>query len=151
MTTATDRVEIQRLLDRYRRFQECLLRGLRLEQHGLRLVLEFDYIWDRTADDVWQVVAEPSPVVVSLDPVEQASIVLNMPVGIVEDPSQADWGLSEVAMVRLEEAPAPPPGISVTAQRHKLTVVWERDQWIEVVFRRLRLTDAFADPADEDT
>jgi hypothetical protein len=149
MITATDRAEIQAILDRYRRFEECLLRGLRLSHFALKLELEFEYIWERAADDRWRVAVEPSTVVLALEPVEQALISLRVPAGILEEPSRADWGLTEVAVVRVEEPSDVSAWATSSRHRHKLVVAWERDQQIDVVFRRLHVDERLGESARE--
>jgi hypothetical protein len=141
MIAATSRAEIQAILDRYRKFQECLLRGLRLGDNGLKLELEFEYIWEPADADVWRVSAEPTTIWMSLQPVEQALIKLSVPAGVIESPEGADWGLTEVAIVRVEEPPRLPGSVRTRRPRHKLVVAWERDQRIEAVFSQLQIED----------
>jgi hypothetical protein len=52
------RADIQRSLDRFRSFQECLLREVRFVYAKQRLELELEYIWDRkVGPDEWKVAA----------------------------------------------------------------------------------------------
>lgn len=121
-------------LSRFRNFDQCLLREVRLVRFGTELELEFEYIWDdHRADGV--LLAEPFPrVVIRLEVVDSVDMRLELPPGLLEDPNEVNWGLSEVAMVRVEKLPH-------EDRRHRLEVRWETDRRITATFRRMRIHD----------
>jgi hypothetical protein len=55
-----------------------------------------------------------------------------------QDPSQANWGVGEVSIVRVED---PPEEAQQATSRplHTLVVAWEDGQQIEAVFERLQI------------
>jgi hypothetical protein len=97
MITATDPDAIRDALNRYRRFEECLLRELRVTAFGTQLELEFAYVWNSHDEQEWTVADEPSTVIVRLMLFEWAEIHAPMPPPLIEEPERADWGLTEVA------------------------------------------------------
>lgn len=140
-SSADPRADIQRNLDRFRSFQECLLRELRFVYAKQRLELEFEYIWDRTVGpDEWKVAAKSLLVLVTLEPVDEAHISVSATQGLREDPSHADWGLSEVAIVSVDDPPEEAQRVT-SRPLHKLVVAWENGQQIEAVFERLQIED----------
>ena len=106
-----------------------------------RLELEFEYIWDRrVGPNEWKVAAKSLLVVVTLEPVDEALITVSARPGLREDPSQANWGVSEVAVVRVEDPPGEAQRVT-SRPLHKLVVAWENGQQIAAVFERLQIED----------
>lgn len=139
MITAADKTEIGALLERHRSFEECLLREVRTARFGTAVELRFDYIWDDTDPAGSRVADEPRRVTVRLELVREAHFFNELPAGLIAEPDRADWGLTEVALVRLEESSE-----LVGAHRarfnkplHHLVVAWESDRRIDVIFERL--------------
>lgn len=65
-----------------------------------------------------------------------AELRLPLPAGLVEDPSRANWGLTEIAIARVEEAT-----MIDGRPAHRLLLSWETDRRIEAVFERLTVEE----------
>jgi hypothetical protein len=133
--------KIAALLERYRAFQECLLRGVRLSNFGTALVLEFDYVWD---DDkpASAVLSDPRVVYLELGGLHEARIVTALPASVLEDPAGANWGLTEVAVVRLiEQSDLLWKYHESALALHHLAILWEGESRIDVVFTSLDVRD----------
>lgn len=102
-------------LARWRNLEECLLYEVRSVQGFYSAELEFDYTWGPDGlvrpdvDDV------PLLVTLRLIGIEDFHLVGALTKGMREFPDQIDWGISEVAGVRVEGA----------GPLLKLTVAWE--------------------------
>lgn len=135
MISASESVSIRKALDRYRRFEECLLNEVRLTRFGTQLDLHFTYIWLRDDSADFRLAVDPAAVVVRLMLLEWATIRTELPQGLWEHPERADWGLTEVAEVRIEDAPT--SEVPSSRPRHKFLVEWESERRIEAIFGRL--------------
>lgn len=96
---SSDSIEEQ--LGEYRHFQECLLRELRTSRFGTTLELDFQYIWDDKDGTGVALAATPRKVTLAFDLVFEFRVITAFPKAIVVCPDRADWGLTEVALVRL--------------------------------------------------
>ena len=124
----TDPDAIRAVLKAHGGFGECLLRELRLVRFGLSLELTFDCV--AGPND------QSESVTLVLDLLHELHLTAAIPQGLLEEPDQVDWGLSEVALVELAagtEAPDQDP------PRHRLRVLWEDDRKIEAVFSALEV------------
>jgi hypothetical protein len=143
MMAMDDRASIDEALARYRHFQECLLRELRMTEFGITLELDFEYIWDDEDATGATLAATSRLVTLALDLVQEVRVITAPPRAIVAEPERADWGLTEVALVRLmpssdlldkhHEADVP---------LHHLVVEWEGDRRVDVIFARLRVVNS---------
>jgi hypothetical protein len=129
-------------LERYRYFQECLLREVRLTRFGTELKFEFDYVWARNESADWRIADRSSVVVVKLGLVEAVEMNLPVPEALVDEPERANWGLSEIALVQVEQAPQSRAVRAASLRpRYRLVVKWEGDRRIIAVFGRLTIED----------
>lgn len=138
MIVVRDRAEIVKVLERYRSFEECLLKEVRTVCFGTGVELRFDYIWSDEDPEGELVSDNPRPVTLRLDVVHDVRFVTALPPGIHTGPERANWGLSEVALVRLKN-----PSDVGEAHRGRsdvplchLVVDWEGDRRLDVVFER---------------
>lgn len=143
MIVAMDRAEMRELLEKHRSFEECLLREVRTARFGTAVVLRFDYIWDDDDPDGGLVADDPRVVRLRLELVREVRLVTALPAGVLAEPERADWGLTEVALVRLEDSSE-----LLAAHRersdaplHHLVVEWESDRRLDLIFERLSYSD----------
>lgn len=140
---AMNKTEIGALLEQHRSFEECLLREIRTTRFGTAVELRFDYVWDDDDPDGDSVAADPRPVTLRLDVVREIRFVTALPAGILAEPERADWGLTEVALVRLEDSSdllaAHRARSDVTL--HHLVIEWEGDRRLDLIFERLSQSD----------
>jgi hypothetical protein len=136
---AMDKAEMEKLLEQYRSFEECLLQEVRTARFGTAVKLYFAYIWDDDDPDGRLVADEPRTVTLCLESVREVRFLTALPAGVLAEPERADWGLTEVALVRLEESSE-----LLTAHRARsdapvqhLAVEWESDRRLDVIFERL--------------
>lgn len=132
---------IEAILKRHHSFEECLLEEVRLSRFGTTLALEFAYIWsDDEADSVRA--STTRRITIDCELVHEVQIVTALPPSILAEPERADWGLTEVALVRLQhdsELLEKHHGASIPL--HHLLVEWEGDRRIDVIFGLLRVRD----------
>jgi hypothetical protein len=131
-----DAEAIRVVLARYRQFEECILDGFRFVKYLTAVELEFSYIWDDDDPSGLRLADEARPVVLSLELVREVRFDADIPVGVLEDPDQASWGLAEVAAVRLKESSDLLMAHRLRGHRslQHLAVEWETDQRIDVIF-----------------
>lgn len=142
MSIAWETRAIDDMLARYRYFNECLLREGRLVRCGLDFELAFDYIWDDADPKGTRLAREFRQVVLVLQNVRLISVDNVLPAGILENPDRADWGLTEVALVRPEN-PSSLLGRLPTSEPYlcHVVVLWETDRRIDVVFASMTVTE----------
>lgn len=140
----SDATTIDEVLEQYRFFDECLLREVRSRHFGTALDLQFDYIWDDTDPARARLADEFRRVTISLGLVREVQLVNDLPMRIIEEPARAGWGLTEVSLVRREQA-------SALLSKHRaagdeklqhLVVRWESNQQIDVIFQRFEYFEA---------
>jgi hypothetical protein len=137
----SDAAEIRRALQRFRDFGECLLHELRLIAHGRDAELVFHYIWDDSDRSDSGVLEEPRVVTMTLTLVE--TLVFNGALNhaMIAAPENINWGLSEVALVKLASTSDLPTAGGEHAVFHRLVIAWESDRRIEITFRGFDLTE----------
>ena len=132
----SDAADIEAVLGAHHHFQECPLRDLRLIKHGLSLELVFEYIWT----DARPLVADASEssriVTVVLDSLHELHLTGGIPAGLLANPEEVDWGFSEVALVELKPVS---DADAVGSKSHRLSIVWESERRIDVVFSALEV------------
>lgn len=139
MIVAMDKAEMKEFLRNHHSFEECLLQGVRTARFGTVVKLHFAYIWDDDDPDGGLVADEPRLVTLCLESVREMRFLTALPAGVLAEPERADWGLTEVALVRLEESSellAAHRANSMPALHH-LVVEWEGNRRLDCVFERL--------------
>lgn len=138
MIVATQ-AEMEELLEEHRSFEECLLQEVRTARSGTAVKLYFAYIWDDDDPGGGLVADEPRTVTLCLESLREIRFLTALPPGVLAEPERADWGLTEVALVRLEESSE-----LLTAHRARsdaplqhLVVEWEGDRRLDCIFERL--------------
>jgi hypothetical protein len=136
---ATDTAEMQDILEQHRSFEECLLRELRTTHFGTAVELRFEYIWDDDEADGHLVADEPRPVTLRLESVHEIRFLTALPAGVLAQPERAGWGLTEVALVRLDDSSKLLEAHRAQSERllHHLVVEWEGDRQLDLIFERL--------------
>lgn len=139
MIVAMQKAEMEELLEEHRSFEECLLQEVKTACFGTVVKLYFAYIWDDGDPDGGLVADEPRTVTLCLESVRELRFLTALPAGVLAEPERADWGLTEVALVRLEEASE-----LLTAHRARsdaplqhLVAEWEGDRRLDCIFERL--------------
>lgn len=142
-----DRAAIAAELARYRQFEECLLVEIRILTPGMDLELVFDYIWDDDCPAGRRVLDRLRRVRLVLEGLGEIWFNAAVPPGLVSDPRRADWGLSEVAHVRLASAPDVSRGNSacLDGPPHRLVVAWETPRRLEATFTHVGVQETLHD------
>lgn len=118
--TNTDRIADS--LRRWRNLEECLLHEIRVSPDLYRIELKFNHIWkgeDRVRE---RVLEEPVFVTLRLVGIEELQFIGALTEGMKGSPELLDWGLTEVAGVRVRDR----NGLIA------LTVDWESERRLEV-------------------
>lgn len=123
--TAFDLETIQSALERHRHLEESLLLELHLVHHGYSVELAFAP-WAGDQSAATRASAErPLVVTFRLDGVSSLEIVGGLTDTMLANPDKIDWGLSEVAVVEVDDIESAPC----------LRVLWEGERRIIVHFR----------------
>jgi hypothetical protein len=134
---------ISAALEQRRNFQDCLLREVRLVANGIRLELEFEYVWDDSEPGSWKI-AETSPLLtLRLEPVHELRLIGKLPAGLYDHPESAGWGLSEVAIVELarQSELLEKYRSTIPVPVHHLEVRWDGGRRLDVVFSRFSVDE----------
>lgn len=138
MTVLERAAEIRDALAAHRNFQECLLMELRTTTFGTGAELHFEYLWDDTDPDGVRLASTPRRVVLRLELVRELRFVTALPEAILKQPEQANWGLTEVAQVRLADQ-SQREATPTLAGAHHLVIEWESPRRVDALFQRLRV------------
>lgn len=140
--TANDIASFEAALTRYGWFQECLLKDVRWDQFGTTTHLDFDYIWGEGGPAKGHVLSEPRSITLSLQGVQELIIRNALTDAMLADPERLDWGISEIARVRLQ--PASAQGVSGQPQDgpYHLVVEWESERRVDATFFEMRIGEA---------
>lgn len=90
---------IQQLLATENNLSEALMTGLRLTNHGYSARLQFEVFIGADGN----VIAEPFRIVFDLEAVQRMELVGALDEAMVRRPELINWGLSEIALVKLVE------------------------------------------------
>jgi hypothetical protein len=86
---------------------------------------------------------------VSLLLVEEMSLHNSLPKPILSDPTKLDWGFAEIARVVIEDDSRSELYLAAQVPFHHLTVKREHQDWINVVFSEMIITETEAPPRAE--
>ena len=95
-------VEAQETLRWFRSFDQCLLHDVRWRRFGSEVDLVFNYIWGDDGECRELVLEQPRLVTVRCSGVFEIVLSNGLNQSMIEQPDQLTWGLTEVAIVRLE-------------------------------------------------
>ena len=116
------------VLDRWNHFGECLLHRLELTDFGYTLEVVFNVVWDDQGRIRSGILEQPRLVTLSLHGVARIDFEGGPYPMVIAEPCDADWSLSEIALVRTRDAVRP--------DLRGLEVRWEGGQRrIEVDFK----------------
>jgi len=117
-------VELERLaslLRRWRNLEECLLHEVRMSPDFYRAEILFNCVWDDNGRARERVLEEPVLVSVRLVGIEELRLVGELTAGMKRSPELIDWGLAEIAGVR----------VSRSGEILGLSVEWESQRRLE--------------------
>jgi hypothetical protein len=116
-------------LDRWQRFEDCLLSGMSLIDFGYSLKFTFNYIWTEGHHIRPSILENPCPVIITLEGVDQMTLLGGLTPAMKDRPDLINWGLSEVSQVVCTDH----------EDRAVLSVRWEGDRRIDVIFTSYRI------------
>jgi hypothetical protein len=131
--------KIDDLLAEYRNFDECLLLEVRLRDYQSTLELHFNYVYDsdgnfRTNLD------EIVPILLRLRLVQEVLIRNNLNATKLLEPERMDWGMNQIALIRLEDDKnLLAPYKNLPLEHHHIAVRWEDARRIDVIFVELEV------------
>ena len=132
-------VQITKFIEKHHEFAECVLVEVRWQNYGTVLDLLFDYIW---ADDGTVRPDYLPPVLKTLrfHVVQEFHLANGLTVHTSLRPGALNWGLSEVAAVRLldDETLLDPYG-HLPVSLHHVRCVWEGERRIDLIFSSLEV------------
>jgi hypothetical protein len=138
--TEGKRQEAEEGLRRHRNLEECLLEDVRWRRYGSEIHLVFNSVWDESGELRARILEEPRHVEIRGLGVHELELVNNLSRGMVENPEQLNWGLAEVAVVRLEDARV---GDQDAVQA---VVQWDSERSLRILAADVRLLEL---PSDE--
>lgn len=92
--------ELELLVESYRNFRECILLDLIWQHQGTKIGLKFNYVWDRHGL-IRSDLERDEIVIVWCEMVQSFSVYNDLSAPLIEHPDQIDWGLSEIASLRV--------------------------------------------------
>jgi hypothetical protein len=142
MTVLKDHEGINRALEKYHFFEDCLLRQARLTQFGTAFELEFAYIWDDADPHAAKLADAPRSITLSLQGLREVRIITALPHAVLQAPHLADWGLTEVAVIRLlDDSDSLGGNGGPAGTLHHLAVLWESDRRIDIIFAQATIAE----------
>lgn len=132
---------IKSLLESHRNLQECVLLDIRWLHFGTTIELIFDYVWDESGK-IRADLNQKEPVIVRLKLVQELHLNNALNESMILEPYQINWGINEVAAVRLEENQNMlKPYNKLPKPFHHIAVLWERGnvRRIDVVFSEMEI------------
>jgi hypothetical protein len=115
---------IREELDRHDGLADCLLHELRLVNYGYSIELDFNLVFGVDKGVRPDVLENPEIITFRLDGVTSLDLIGGLAEGMVAHPEAINWGLSEVAGVRVLTTDAGP----------RLDVAWEAERRITIDF-----------------
>ncbi len=132
---------IKSLLASYRNFQECVLLDIKWLHYGTTIELTFDYSWNKQGK-IRENLNEKEPIVMSFKLVQEFHLTNALNESMVLDPYRINWGINEVAAIRLEEhSTMLKPYEELPKEFQHIAILWERGNMrrIDVVFSELEI------------
>jgi hypothetical protein len=129
-------------LNRYRRFEDRLLQDVRWRLYGTVIELEFDYVWSDNGA-IRSEYEQPNLKVLALHNVQEFHLWNGLTEHMSLHPEDLNWGLSEVASVRVVDDPVVLGKYQhVAVPLHHLRCAWEGERRIDIVFATLEVHSA---------
>lgn len=134
--------EIATALERLHNLAECLLQDLRLIAFGSAIELSFKYIWTADGRVHRDLDAFDEVVYLRLHLVHEMALHGALTEAQLLHPDQINWGLQEVAVVRLASADAEGGRFAhIPFPVHHLEVLWEGERRLDFYFSYLEVDD----------
>lgn len=133
--------DISKKLEEYKNFQECVLLDVRWYHYGTTVELTFDYVWD-TDGKLRTKLNENEPIVVCMRLVQEFRLNNALNEAMVLQSEQINWGLNEVAAIRIvEDSELLDRYSKLPKDFHHMAVLWERgsSRRIDVIFSELEI------------
>jgi hypothetical protein len=131
--------EIARALAGYNNLQECVIETMALEDYGTTVEIVFDYIWNERGElreDLDQV----RRLIVRFRRVQRFHLENALNPHMSEFPEELNWGLNEIAAMRLVEGDDLATYREFPVPFHRLEIVWEGRRHIDLIFSELEVT-----------
>ena len=129
--------EMKRVLERYNKFQECVLTDIVWTNQGTSLEIVFDYIWGEDGK-IRSNVDQQAKVVLRFSLVQEFHMRAGLNQAMLAEPDRINWGINEIALVDIDEdetALAPYCGLSLPF--YHAIILWETERRIDIVFSHL--------------
>ena len=132
---------MENILKQFHNFEECILLEVSWHNYGTTINLVFNYIWDtdrKIRPDLEQV----HRVTVSFGLVQEFHFTGALNASVCKEPERINWGLNEIAMVRLEEQEDYLHSYKALPVRfHHLAVLWDTGRRIDIVFSTIEIKE----------
>jgi hypothetical protein len=132
----SNRKEIEEFFREHKNFSECIIEKLALKDYGATLEVVFNYIWTESVE-LRPNLDERYEIVLRFRLVQELHINNALNSSMLRDPESINWGLNEVALVKVvddnelqRDEPSPVP-------LTHLAFFWEGDRRIDVIFHKL--------------
>ena len=128
-------------LHEYYDFEECIIEDVRWREYGSVIDLVFLYIWDeehRVRKDI-----DSGPrIILRFSLVQEWHLYNALNSSMLENPECLNWGLSEVACVRIGEAREFTSAYKSSPRSFYHAVIhWEGERRIDIIFRDLEIIE----------
>lgn len=127
----TNTESVSEWLHRWRNLEECLVHEVQISPDLYQVVITFNYVWDASGAVRERVLEEPVLLTLRLIGLEQIRFVGALTEGMKQHPDRINWGLTEVAGVRVHQH----DGLV------ELTVEWESDRRLDVQCMTIETAD----------
>jgi hypothetical protein len=135
-----DAVEMQVRLHAYRDFSECVVTAIEWRDFATTVVISVDYPWTASGtvrpDDSVRLIVD-----VEFRLVQEFCLKSGLPVEAIESPDVISWGLTEISVVQITNAPQQ-SGMKL----FRAMIRREGWTWIEIVFARLSISERTVPP-----
>ena len=130
-------ISIVEELKAYRNFAECILLEINWKNYMTTVELVFNYVWDKLGK-IRHDVDCIQRVTLSCNLVQEIHFKGGLNPSMCSEPTQINWGINEVALVRLQEQEDfLHPYHALPVPFHHLSVTWEFDRRIDIIFSNL--------------
>jgi hypothetical protein len=133
------REEIEAFLKRHKNFSECIIEELALKDFGTTFDVVFNYIWTDSGE-LRPDLDKPNNIGLRFRLVQELSINNSLNSSILGHPESINWGLNEVALVRvMKDDSGLQAGEDLPPLLNHVEFLWEGERRIDVFFSELEV------------
>ncbi len=135
---AKTKAEIRELLRSYHNFSECIIEDMRWRDYATTLDVMFNYIWDGQ-EGISLDPKQPELVVVRFKLVQEFRLNNALNSYMCAHPEELNWGLNEVAMVKISDDDAPQSYPFLPISFNHVILLWEGERKIDILFSEMEI------------